>query len=53
MKGNAWVLHQPLSDFCAVMRAEVIAHEINRCDVVVTRRVQLFKKGDELRRTLA
>jgi len=36
-----------------VMRADIIAHEMNRVDVVVNLRIQLFQKGDEFLLTLA
>ena len=30
VKDKAWVFHQPVADFFAVMRADIIAHEMNR-----------------------
>jgi hypothetical protein len=50
---KAWVFHQPLADFFAVMRADIIAHEMNRRDVLVNLYVQLFQKGDEFLLTFA
>ena len=53
VKGKARVFPQPFSDFFAMMRTDIIAHEMNRLDALVNLRVQLFKKGDELLLTLA
>jgi hypothetical protein len=50
---KARVFHQPLADFFAVMRADIIAHEMNRLDVLVNLRVHLCKKGDEFLLTFA
>ena len=53
VKGKARMLHQPFSDFFAMMRTDMIAHEMNRLDALVNLRVPLFKKGDELLLTRA
>jgi hypothetical protein len=50
---NARGFLQPLADFFAVMRADVIAHEMNRLDGLVNRRVSRCKKGDAFLLTLA
>jgi hypothetical protein len=47
------MVHQPVEAFFAVMRADIIAHAMNRVDVVVNLRIQLFQKGDEFLLTLA
>ena len=52
MKDKAWMFHQPVEDFFAVMCADIIAHEMNRADVMVNLRIQLFQKGDEFLLTL-
>ena len=53
MKDKTWMFHRPLEAFFAVMCADMSAHEMNRVDVVVNLRIQLFQKGDEFLLTLA
>jgi hypothetical protein len=50
---NARVFLPPLADFFAGMRADVIAHEMNRLDGLGNRRVSRCKKGDAFLLTLA
>ena len=52
MKDKAWMFHQPFAYFFAMMCADMIAHEMNRLDVVANLRIQLFQKGDEFLLTL-
>ncbi len=50
---NAWMFHQPVADFLAVMCTDMIAHEMNRRHVFVNLPVQLCQKGDAFRLTFA
>jgi hypothetical protein len=43
---KAWMLGQPFSDFVPMMRADIVAHEMNGVDVLVNLRIQHFQKGD-------
>ena len=52
VKDQAEVLGEPLADCLAVVRTDMIAHEMNRLDRGDNLRVQLFQKGDEFLLTL-
>lgn len=52
MEDKAWMFRQPVAYFFTVMCADIIAHEMNRLDMVTNCRIQLFQKGDEFLLTL-
>ena len=45
---ETWMLGQPCADFFAMVRADVVTHEMNRADLLVNFPVQRFEKVDEL-----
>jgi hypothetical protein len=47
MEHKAWMFHQPFAYFLTVMWADLIAHEMNRLDMMTTCRIQLFQQGNE------
>jgi hypothetical protein len=47
MEDNAWMFRQPLAYFLTVMCADMIAHAMNRLDMVTNGRSPLFQQGDE------
>jgi hypothetical protein len=49
---NAWMLGYPRPDFLAMMRTDMIAHQMNRVDVGVNLCLHRFQEGDKLPLTL-
>ena len=52
MEDKAWMFHQPFAYFFTMMCADIIAHEMNRLNMVPNLCIQLFQKGDEFLLTL-
>ena len=46
MHDKAWMLGEPSGDLLAMMRTDVVTHEMNRPDVLGNLLVHMFQKGD-------
>ena len=52
VKDKAWMFRQPCAYCFARMGADMIAHEMNRLDMMTKCRISLFQQGDECLLTL-
>src|SRR5215510_1226802 len=50
---KAWMMSQPLSDLFAMMRTDIVAHQMNRADMLLNLDIHGFEKGDEFPLPLA